>query len=313
MKGWMGPVYLFCAFTLAGTSVISARFVSGKLGTFTITAVSLFFALLFLLPTCWRKLAEAIRALFIKDFLFLSIQALCGMFLFRMFLLSGLIYTSAGEAGILTGATPAITALLAMALLKEPASREKLIGMLSTVSGIILIQGLLTPGNGFSMEHFWGNMLVLFAAACESLFNIFSRVFAVKTTSGERYPLHPTVQTTIVSAIALLFCLIPAMFENPVPLLAVISVKEWLALLWYGLFVTALAFIFWYAGIKCCGAFTAAAFSGMMPFTSMLLSIVLFGESPGWQQWSGGILIIVGMILIGSSNITTQNPILHSV
>jgi len=224
-----------------------------------------------------------------------------------MFLLSGLIYTSTGEAGILTGATPAITALLAIVLLKEPASEKKIIGILSTVGGILLIQGLLTPGNAFSMEHFWGNMLILCAAACESLFNIFSRIFAVKTISGEGHQLQPTVQTTIVSTIALLFCLILATFENPIPLLAEIGIKEWLALLWYGLFVTALAFIFWYAGIRRCSAFVAAAFSGMMPFTSMLLSIVLLGEKLGWQQWSGGILIIISMILIGSGNTASKS------
>ncbi|KJR46282.1 Permease of the drug/metabolite transporter (DMT) superfamily [Desulfosporosinus sp. I2] len=312
MKDWKGSVYLFCAFTLAGTSVISARFVSSKLGTFTITAVSLFFALLFLIPICWKKLVEAIQALSVKDFFFLSIQALCGMFLFRMFLLNGLMHTSAGEAGILTGATPAITALLAMSVLKEPASGKKLIGMLSTVGGILLIQGLLTSGNGFSIEHFFGNTLVLCAAACESLFNIFSRIFAVKIASGERYAVHPTVQTTIVSAIALLFCLIPAMFENPVPLLAGIGVKEWLALFWYGLFVTALAFIFWYTGIKRCSAFSAAAFSGMMPFTSMVLSVLVLEENIRWPQWSGGILIIIGMVLIGSGNGIFKKPILQS-
>ncbi|EGW40222.1 putative membrane protein [Desulfosporosinus sp. OT] len=76
--------------------------------------------------------------------------------------------------------------------------------------------------------------------------------------------------------------------------------------MWYGLFVTALAFVFWYAGIKRCGAFTAAAFSGMMPFTSMLLSVIILGEHPGWQQWLGGILVIFGMVLIGTGDISIR-------
>ncbi|PKM83507.1 MAG: hypothetical protein CVU88_02655 [Firmicutes bacterium HGW-Firmicutes-13] len=166
---------------------------------------------------------------------------------------------------------------------------------------------LLTPKSSFSVEHFWGNMLVLCAVACESLFSIFSRIFAVNTASSLRHLVHPTVQTTIVSAIAFFLCLIPAVFENPVPLLAAIGNKEWLALLWYGIFVTALAYIFWYGGINRCGAFTAAAFSGMMPFTSMLLSVVLLGEVMGWHQWSGGVLIIIGMVLIGCSNVPIKN------
>jgi len=299
LKQLEGPFYLFCAFTLAGTSVLSAQYVSVKLGTFTITAVSLFFALLFLLPYCRERLIAAIQIMSVKDFVYLVVQALFGMFLFRMFLIIGITHTSAGEAGILTGATPAITAILARAALKEPLGKDKFIGIVSTVGGIFLIQGLFMPENSFSMEHFAGNMLVLCAAACESLFNILSRYFVRRSDSINGHPLHPAVQTAIVSAIAMILCLIPAMFENPLPRLAAIGMKEWFALFWYGFFVTALAFIFWYAGIKRCGAITAAAFSGMMPFTALLLSVMLLGENAGLRQWIGGALVITGIILIG--------------
>ncbi len=82
--------------------------------------------------------------------------------------------------------------------------------------------------------------MVICAAACESLFNIFSRISAVNIETSRKEPVSPVVQTTIVSAIALFLCLIPALFEHPLPSLAGIGFKEWLALLWYGLFVTAL-------------------------------------------------------------------------
>ncbi len=293
---------MICAFSLAGTSVISASFVSGKLGTFTITAVSLLFALVFLIPLCGKQIARYFRLLSFRNFLFLSLQALCGIFLFRIFLLSGLYYTSTGEAGILTGATPAITALLAMIALREQVSGKKLAGILCTVGGILIIQGVLTPGNGLSLEHIGGNMLVLCAAACESVFNTLSRISAIWAAADLKEPSSPIAQTTIVSAIALILCLIPALFEHPLMEISGIGLVEWLALLWYGVFVTALAFVCWYAGIKRCGAFTAAAFSGMMPFTSMLLSTVMLGESATYQQWLGGLLVIVGMILIGTNS-----------
>lgn len=305
MDSLNGKLYLICAFSLAGTSVISARFVTGKLGTFTITAVSLFFALVFLVPLCRIQLVRYLQLMTFRNFLFLSLQALCGIFLFRMFLLWGLNYTGAGEAGILTGATPAITALLAMIVLREPVSGRKLAGILCTVGGILIIQGVLTPGKGLSLEHIGGNLLVLCAAACESAFNTLSRISAVKATDLTE-PSSPLAQTAIVSAIALILCLIPALFEQPLKELAGIGMMEWTALLWYGVFVTALAFICWYSGIKRCGAFTAAAFSGMMPFTSMLLSIVVLGESTGCQQWLGGFLIILGMILIGTEGIVPR-------
>ncbi len=300
MKQLNGTLYLIFAFTLAGTSVISARFVTGKLGVFTITAVSLFFALIFLVPLCAKQLRRYLKLMSFRNFLFLLLQAMCGIFLFRLFLLSGLAYTSTGEAGILTGATPAITALLAMIVLKETVSVRKLAGIFCTVSGILIIQGILTPETHLSLHHFVGNMLVLCAAASESSFNTLSRILAVKAAGDRNEASSPVAQTTIVSALALLLCLIPALFEHPLTTLSRIGFPEWMALLWYGVFVTAVAFICWYAGIKRCGAFTAAAFSGMMPFTSMLLSAIVLGETLGYEQWLGGGFVILGMILIGT-------------
>ncbi len=302
MEQFKGKLCLAGAFSLAGTSVISARFVTVKLGTFTITAVSLFFALVFLVPLCRKQLVRYIRLMSLQNILFLSLQALFGIFLFRLFLLSGLHYTSTGEAGILTGATPAITALLAMAVLKEQISGKKLAGILCTMGGILIIQGVLEPGNSLSLEHIGGNMLVLCAAVCESIFNTMSRVAAVKSAADQQEPSSPIVQTTIVSAITLILCLVPAVFENPINRLAGIGPAGWMALIWYGVFVTALAFICWYAGIKRCGAFTAAAFSGMMPFASMLLSTVILGEGADYRQWLGGFLVIAGMVLIGAES-----------
>jgi len=302
VKKWAGQFYLFMAFTLAGTSVISAKAVSGKLGVFTITSVSLFLALLLLLPVNGKKLARCLRAMSAKDWILLVFQAVFGIFLFRLFLINGLLHTSTAEAGILTGATPAITATFAAILLKEPLNKKKIAGIISTVCGILILQGLFQAGSGFSSEHFAGNLLVLCAAASESTFNLISRVFAVNNESHHKAPFTPLVQTTLVSLLALILCAVPALFENPVQGLSILGSAQWLALLWYGFFVTALAFFCWYEGIRRCGAITAAAFSGMMPFTSMLLSVVILGERAQWQQWLGGLLVISGMIFIGRSS-----------
>ncbi len=312
MEKFRGSLYLIGGFTLAGTSVIAARFVSQSLGTFTITGVSLFFTILSLLPLCWGKLGQIVRQMQPRDWLALLFQATCGIFLFRMFLIQGLVRTSAGEAGILTGATPAVTAILAFYLLKETAGPKTLLGIALTVTGIVLLQGVLILGKGFSSNHFLGNLLVLCAAVCESFFNVVSRSNSLRSgteTAKEADPvapapraLTPSAQTFFVAAFAFLLCLVPAGFEHPLPALRALGVLQWLALLWYGLFVTTLAFIFFYAGIRRCRASTAAVFSGMMPFTALILSVVILREHAGWQQWSGGTLIVLGMALIGGSD-----------
>ena len=293
-----GKLFLTGAFSLAGTSVVAARYVSNQLGVFTIAAVSMAFALLLLLPISYRKLRETLRVLTLRQTGTILIEAFFGMFLFRFLLLNGVSRTSALEAGILTGATPAITAFLAWAILREKVGMRSLIGILSTILGVLLVQGLANAGFAVNRAHIVGNLLVVGAAASESMFNIVCRTSVLrKAKSGN--PLDPMVQTTLVTACALLLCLIPAMFEEPFARLSRLGIVSWAALVWYGVFVTALAYLCWYAGIKRSGAFTAAAFSGLMPLTSMLLSTALLQEQADVFQWLGGACVIAGMLMIG--------------
>lgn len=302
MKQAKGMLFLFGAFTLAGTSVVSARFVTGKLGTFTITAVSLFFALLCLIPFSTKNLRTSIQQISVWNWIYIFTQALFGIFLYRMFLLFGLLRTSSAAAGILTGATPAITTILARVLLKETIDGKKRFGIFCTICGILLVQGLFLAGSQFMYSHLIGNLFVLCASVCESLFNTCSRVGVVKTQLNGKQHIHPMVQATLVSVIALVLCIIPALSEHPVQSLSKVGTQGWLSLVWYGVFITALAFLFWYEGISRCSASTAAAFSGMVPFTSLILSVLLLGEKAHWNQWLGGLLIILGMVLIGVHN-----------
>lgn len=161
-----------------------------------------------------------------------------------------------------------------------------------------MLQGLLLPGSGLVADHLAGNILVLCAATCESIFNVLSRLSFI-SAANRVHEAGTLLQTTLVVCIAFVFCLVPAMLENPLELLGRLGIVQWLALVWYGVFVTALAFFFWYAGIKRCEASVAAIFSGMMPLTALLLSVLLLGERPSWQQYLGGALVFAGMMVSG--------------
>lgn len=296
MERFAGALYLMGAFMLGGTSVIAGRYVSGLLGIFTIATVSLLFALAGLLPLCRGVLAKAVALLTRRDGVRFFLQALFGIFLFRIFVLQGLLRTSAGEAGIITGATPAATALLAWLALKEPLSGIRVLGVLCTIVGVSTLQGGFASSAAFAFDHFLGNLLILCAALSESLFNILSRAGYLRSlTQGAE--IEPLVQTTFVVWIAFCLCLGPALAEQPWVALAAIDFSTWLALLWYGFFATAMAYYFWYAGIKRSDASTAAAFSGMMPITAMLLSVVFLNEQLGETQFLGGGMVVLGMLL----------------
>ena len=298
MDAIKGRLYLVGAFALAGTSVVTGYILSAKLPSFTITAISMGIALLGLLPFYARQTLHIIRKLTRGDWLLLLLQAVFGIVLFRMFLLFGVRNTTATEAGILTGTAPAITSVMAYVFLREKLSGTTIAGIGGTVAGIVLLQAGSLQALQLLPRHMLGNALVLCAAASESTFNILSR----RQQSRGVTPIDPMVQALLVSAFALCLSMIPALFEHPFAVLPMLGPREWLALLWYGLAVTALAFAFFYAGAKRCNAYTIAAFSGMMPLTSMLLSTLLLREPVAPPQWIGGALILLGMLMIGQKN-----------
>lgn len=294
-----GKVYLLLGFTLAGTSVITGYILSEKLGSFTITALSLGILLLCLLPFYGASVIKTIKILKKRDWQLLMLQSLLGIFLFRIFLLLGVARTSTLEAGILTGTTPAITSILAYLILKERFSPWTAMGIACTMLGTLLLQGDNLLSLQFSLQHLRGNLLVLCAATSEAAFNILSRKHRAMEQGDREGEIPPMVQTLLVAAMAFLLSILPALTESPFSALQRIGLKEWLALLWYGLFVTALAFVFFFKGVKGCDAYTTAAFSGMIPLTSMILSLVVLHEPINFPQWVGALLIISSMVLIG--------------
>ena len=299
MDKLQGRLYLLVAFSLAGTTVVAGRFLSQTVSGFTITAVSMGIAIAGLLPFYARKALRTVRKLTRRDWRMLLYQGLFGIFLFRAFLLLGLRLTGAAEAGILTGTTPAITAVIAYFLLREKISRLAALGVATAAAGVFLLQGNDLFSRGFSGPHLPGNLLVLCAAASEAAFNIISRKHQAEDQQNASASIYPMVQTLLVSVIALGFSFVPALFEHPFRALSTLGLNEWLALVWYGLVATALAFMFFYAGAKRCDAYTIAAFSGAMPLTAVLLSALLLHETIAPPQWIGGLFILAGMTMIG--------------
>lgn len=297
MKLHKGHLYLMLAFSLAGTSVITGRSLTAALDSFAITIISLLLMLFCLFPFFAAKTLRTIRRLKRADWTALFCQALFGIFLFRTLLLTGIPLTSTAEAGILTGAAPAITAVLACFFLRESLSAKAIWGILCTVTGIILLQNSHLTTTSLVWQHTAGNLLVLGAAACESVFNVISR----KQKRGDetaQAPIHPLVQTMLVAVAAVSLCLFPALWKKSLAALWSIGWQDWSALLWYGLVITALSFVCFYEGVKRCDAYTTAALSGLLPLTSLLLSVLFWGEAMTCQQWLGSLLVVCSVLLL---------------
>jgi drug/metabolite transporter (DMT)-like permease len=298
----VGKIYLTVAFILAGSSVVVARYVSGNLQPFTITFMSLAFASITALLFRGKSIFSTVLKLSKRHWIILFLQALFGIFLFRVFLTFGLKYTSAIEAGIVIGTTSAITAVFARFILKDHFNKNSLLGILFTSIGVLVLQGFPFKMDTFDKSHLLGNLLVIGAASSEALFTTLSRKAHIDTK--EDYKLNPFVQSGIVSIIALILCTIPMLFENPYSDLTVLPIDGWIALIWYGTIVTVIAFACMFTGAKHCDGYTIAAFTGLIPMSALILSIVILKEVVTINKIIGCCLIIISIIIMSRKTIS---------
>lgn len=288
-KSSVGGWYLTAAFILSGTATTAGKSFSSILGPFTATAASLACAVPVLIPLIVRGGGPKLR-----DVWETAILGFCGIFLYRVFLTSALRFVGAVEAGLMIGAAPALTVAVSAAVLGERAGRRGMLGIGLTTAGIWAVGAAAGPVElgGTAGSHVAGLAMALGAAASEAVFAVLSR-----KTSGPRGEADPLKRTGLTALWAFAFsAFAAAAAERPVEGLGRLAPADWFALAWYGLFVTAAAYVCWYEGIRRMEACRAAPFTGIVPVVSFLLPIIILGERPGVWGCAGCALIVAGIV-----------------
>ncbi len=285
----IGALSLSAAFMLTGTAPTAGKALAGILGPFTATAASLACALPALAPFMFARGRPSRREL-----LGTAVLAFFGIFLYRVFLVSALARVGAAEAGLMAGAAPALTAVAAALILGERMGAGRLVGVVATTAGIAAIGfGGAAPEGGPAEPgavRALGLSLALGSAAAEALFMVLSRrMWRGDDGADARSRAGWTV------AWALLFSAVPAAAEHPIRALASLPATGWAALAWYGLAVTAAAYVLAYEGIRRLEASRVAVLTGIVPVVGLAVPALLLGERPGAAELAGCALIAAGI------------------
>jgi drug/metabolite transporter (DMT)-like permease len=153
-------VKVIAAMVIVGSSVVAGKIMVQHIPIFLASEFRFLVASIIFIPLLMIK--EGIPSLDKKDFVILFLQSLTGVFLFSLFMLYGLKFTTAMEAGIITSTLPAMVALLAFFLLKEKLTRNKMIGVLFAILVILILNtsGVFTEVRVGPLELL-GNLLIL--------------------------------------------------------------------------------------------------------------------------------------------------------
>jgi len=205
--------------------------------------------------------------------------------------LIGLRYISAGAAGVIIGAAPAITAFLSSLLIRDVPFGRVWLGCTVSFAGVALVSGGGDPGQA-GREPWVGALLIVLGLVSWALYSIGSRQMMERLS-----PL--TVNWTTLSLSTVLQ--VPLLWADPCAILGGVDAvpsSGWLALIYLIVFATAFGQQAWLYGVQGVGPARAGIFINLIPVSALLLSTVVLGDPIGVKELAGIVLILSGVWLV---------------
>jgi drug/metabolite transporter, DME family len=189
-------------------------------------------------------------------------------------------------AVILLYTAPAFVIVLSWLFLKEKMAKTKLMSVTGTLLGCILIAGSgLGDTSSLSLA---GIITGLGAGFGYALYTIFGK-FALKKYS----PFTITFYTFLVASVALLP--LTNLWEKSSILVSEEVITYGFGL---GLIPTVIAYLMYTKGLESIESSKASIIATVEPIVATLLSVFLYGESFGFVQFIGSLIILLSVILI---------------
>lgn len=278
---------LTLAMVIVGSSVVAGKIMVDQLPIFFSSALRFLIASLIIVPILYLR-EGGFPKLSRRSWFVLGVQALCGSFLFTVFLLSGLSMVSTASAGIITSTTPAFMGIIGWCVFRESPSGRIVAGIILSMSGVMILN--VAGTGGLSETSLLGNLLVLAAVAAESIFLIFRKWIPES--------LSPLAATAIISVFGFVWFLPAGIYDFFTVDLTKAGSVAWLAVVYYGVVVTVSAYLFWFAGIVSVSASVASVFTGVMPLSAVALSALILGEKLYWYHYVGCLFVLSGIFFI---------------
>lgn len=256
------------------------------LGSFTsiqVLCISSLFAFLFLfIKNLATRNIVKLKYYKAKDILIMILIGLPGIFLYNIFYYFGAAIMPASQAFIINYLWPIMSVVFACILLKEKLTPRKIIAIVLSFLGVIIV----TAENLGSLEisALAGAGCILFAAVCYGLFTALSQKYEYDKNISQMLTYFTTfLITAIMSVIS----------KEPLQ----IGVLEILGLAWNGVFVMGVATTAWTIALESGNTAKISNLAYITPFASLIWTS-LFLKEPISIFSVVGLVVIVGGILI---------------
>ena len=290
-KNWLKFILLGA---LWGSVFLWIKIAQQELGTLTIVAFRVFFAVIgfmILFSVSRRKLP--LRQNW-KTFLVLAI--------FNIIIPFSLIswsqqYISSGMSSILNSTSTLMVLILAHWFVPDDRlNSAKGIGMVLGFGGVVVLMS--NQLNGGQEQSLLGQAAMLTAALSYAAGTVYARCKA-DDIAPEMIAMGQAVFGALV--------MVPLAMSLEAPLQIPRLPITWLALVWIGILCTCISHLLYFSLLKDIGPTRTQMVTYVIVFFATTLGIIFLGESPNWQFFAGGVLVISGILIVNNPLGRKQN------
>jgi drug/metabolite transporter (DMT)-like permease len=272
---------LILASTIWGSTFVITKSLMNSISPFIVVNLRVIISVLALTPFAIKR-GFRLKMIFQKVYI---LYGLTGIALYYGPATIGLSLSTPANAALIQAVIPAVVALLSVLFLNEKITVQRSIGIGLSIAGILLVSG--TP-SGTGNSTLIGNLLIIASVISWSVYNI----------QSHRLPenVDPLVSTTASFYTGLIFLIPFAIWEAARGGIPNISSSDWSALIYLGVFASALAYFLWNLGLNSMDASLAAPFINLIPIIGLIFSLAT-GETVSFIQIAGGMIAIVGVLI----------------
>lgn len=278
------------SYILAGAAILFwstmatiAKLLLGSFSGVQVLCVSSFFALLFLLI---KNIATGnIKKLKIyksKDIAIMTLIGLPGILVYNLLYYIGAAVMPASQAFIINYLWPIMSVIFACILLKEKLNFRKIIAIMLSFTGVIIVAGGGTAG--FSVATIYGSLCILLAAVSYGLFTGLNQKFQYDKNISMMFVYFATFVITLVMVI----------FGNTPLNLDLFSIAGFA---WNGVLVMGVANTAWTIALESGNTAKISNLAYITPFASLIWTSLFLKEKISLFSVIG-LIVIVGGILI---------------
>jgi len=219
----------------------------------------------------------------------MALLGLTGVLGYNLFFFNGLKTVEAGRAALIIASNPVFIAIFSYLLFGERFSITRVLGILVSVSGAMLVISRGDPQQLLQGRIGAGELYLVGCVFCWVAYTLIGKRVLVGMT-----PLTAVTYSCIAGTLMLL---VPALLHGLPRAVADLNPVSAGSLLYLSLLGTVLGFVWFYRGVDEIGPTRAGMFINLVPVSGVTLGILLLGEQPDGSLLLGGALVIGGLLL----------------